>query len=99
MRFVKGSAGHLLAQAFMLPEFYSGIRGYIPTKKRTGRSLTKRVDKPARENLLTLLSHTKMRWHRRGDDPKTPGERKGMRLVLRQERNKRKAARRAAVSS
>lgn len=100
MRFAKDSAGHLLAQAFMLPEFYGGTRAYLPPKKRTGRRLTKRIDKPARANFLTALLHVKMcDWDAlRAKAAALPlaekAPRGALRLVLRQERNKRKAARR-----
>lgn len=104
MRFAKYSAGHLLAQAFMLPEFYAGRRSYEPTKKRTGVRYTKRGRKPARDNFLTLLQHVPMRdWDALRADAKAmvpagggddPGA-EAMAIVLRRERNKRKAKRQA----
>jgi len=111
MRFAKGSAGHLLAEAFMLPEFYAGRRSYVPTKSRSGNREARlyrmrRTLPPIRGTFLAALQRVPMLdWDALRARAKAEAPARGyegesgpgiaLREILREERNKRKAARRA----
>jgi hypothetical protein len=56
IRVVRGSAGHILAEAFL----FDGHPRAVKPKKRTGVRNRVRVVKYRRTNLLTALLHVKM---------------------------------------